>query len=45
MMSKSSEEALKNERIARGTNRSTFLELGEKKTRLVSEKQSGLLSR
>ena len=45
MMSKASEEASKNERIAQGTNRSTFLNLGENKTKLVSERQSGLLSR
>jgi hypothetical protein len=31
-MQKAAEEAQKNERIANGTNRSTFLHLGEKKT-------------
>ena len=30
-MQKSAEEAQKNERIANGTNKSTFLHLGEKK--------------
>ena len=39
------EEAQKNERIANGTNRSTFLHLGEKKTKLVSESESSLLQR
>ena len=35
MMGQASEEAQKNERIAQGTSRSTFLNLGEKKTKLV----------
>ena len=43
MMQKASEEAQKNERIAMGTNRSTFLHLGENKTKLVSESESSLL--
>jgi hypothetical protein len=42
-MQKAAEEAQKNERIANGTNRSTFLHLGEKKTKLVSESESSLL--
>ena len=42
-MQKAAEEAQKNERIANGTNRSTFLYLGEKKTKLVSESESSLL--
>ena len=37
MMQKANEEAARNERIALGTNRSTFLHLGEKKNKLVSE--------
>ena len=37
MMQKAAEESQRNERIAQGTNRSTFLHLGEKKTKLVSE--------
>jgi len=37
MMQKAAEEAQKNERIAMGTNRSTFLHLGENQTKLVSE--------
>lgn len=45
MMSKAQEEALKNERIAAGVNRSTFLHLGEKKKTLVSETESSLLRR
>ena len=45
MMQKASEEAQKNERIAMGTNRSTFLHLGENKTKLVSESESSLLQR
>jgi len=45
MMGQASEEAQKNERIAQGTSRSTFLNLGEKKTKLVSENASGLLQR
>ena len=32
MMQKAQEESMRNERIAAGTNRSTFLHLGEKKT-------------
>jgi hypothetical protein len=44
-MQKASEEAARNERIAQGTNRSTFLHLGENKTQLVSESQSTLLKR
>jgi hypothetical protein len=44
-MQKAAEEAQKNERIANGTNRSTFLHLGEKKTKLVSESESSLLQR
>jgi hypothetical protein len=45
MMGTAADEAQKNERIAQGTNRSIFLNLGEKKTQLVSENQSGLLQR
>jgi Tfp pilus assembly protein PilE len=45
MMQKAAEEAQKNERIAMGTNRSTFLHLGENKTKLVSESESNLLKR
>ena len=45
MMQKANEEAQRNERIALGTNRSTFLHLGEKKTKLVSESESSLLKR
>ena len=45
MMQKASEEAQKNERIAMGTNRSTFLHLGENKTKLVSESESSLMKR
>jgi hypothetical protein len=45
MMQKAGEESLRNERIAAGTNRSTFLHLGEKKTQLVSESESSLLKR
>ena len=45
MMQKASEESQRNERIALGTNRSTFLHLGEKKTKLVSESESSLLRR
>jgi hypothetical protein len=45
MMQKAQEEALKNERIAAGVNRSTFLHLGEKKKTLVSETESSLLRR
>lgn len=45
MMQKAAEEAQRNERIALGTNRSTFLHLGEKKTKLVSESESSLLRR
>ena len=44
-MQKANEESLRNERIAQGTNRSTFLHLGDKKTELVSESQSSLLKR
>lgn len=44
-MNKAAEEAQRNERIAMGTNRSTFLHLGENKTQLVSENQSSLLQR
>jgi len=43
MMGTAAEEAQKNERIAQGTSRSIFLNLGEKKTKLVSETASGLL--
>jgi hypothetical protein len=43
LMQIASEEAQRNERIANGTNRSTFLHLGEKKTKLVSESESSLL--
>lgn len=45
MMQKANEESQRNERIALGTNRSTFLHLGEKKTKLVSESESSLLQR
>jgi len=45
MMGTAAEEAQKNERIAQGTSRSIFLNLGEKKTKLVSENPSGLLQR
>lgn len=45
MMRKAAEESQRNERIAQGTNRSTFLHLGEKKTKLVSESESSLLKR
>jgi hypothetical protein len=45
MMQKAAEESQKNERIAMGTNRSTFLHLGENKTKLVSESESSLLRR
>ena len=45
LMQKSAEEAQRNERIAMGTNRSTFLHLGEKKTQLVSESDHSLLQR
>ena len=45
MMQKSNEEAARNERIALGTNRSTFLHLGDKKTKLVCESESSLLQR
>ena len=45
MMQKAQEESMRNERIAAGTNRSTFLHLGEKKTQLVSESESSLLKR
>ena len=44
-MNKAAEEAARNERIAQGTNRSTFMHLDEKKTQLVSESQSTLLKR
>ena len=44
-MNKAADEAQRNERIAMGTNRSTFLHLGENKTQLVSESQSSLLRR
>ena len=44
-MNKASEEAARNERIAQGTNRSTFMHLDEKKTQLASESQSTLLKR
>ena len=44
-MNRAAEEAQRNERIAQGTNRSTFLHLGENKTQLVSESQSSLLKR
>ena len=37
MMAKAQEEAAKNERIAAGVNRSTFLHLAEKKRQLTSE--------
>ena len=43
IMQKASEEAQKNERIAKGTNRSTFLHLGEKKTKLIQEQEHPLL--
>lgn len=42
-MAKAAEEAQRNERIAAGANRSTFLHLGEKRTKLVSESESSLL--
>ena len=45
MMQKAAEESQRNERIAMGTNRSTFLNLGENKTKLVSESESSLLKR
>ena len=45
LMAKASEEAQRNERIALGTNRSTFLHLGEKKTKLACESESSLLKR
>lgn len=45
MMQKAAEESQRNERVAMGTNRSTFLHLGEKKTKLVSESESSLLRR
>jgi hypothetical protein len=45
MMQKVGEEAQKNERIVQGTNRSTFLHLGEKKTQLIQEKEHALLQR
>ena len=45
LMQKASEEAQRNERVAMGTNRSTFLHLGEKKTQLVSESDHSLLQR
>ena len=45
MMQKAAEESQRNERIAMGTNRSTFLNLGEKQTKLVSESESSLLKR
>lgn len=44
-MQKAAEESQRNERIAMGTNRSTFLHLGEKQTKLVSESESSLLKR
>jgi hypothetical protein len=45
MMNKAAEESQRNERIAMGTNRSTFLHLGENKTKLASESESSLLKR
>jgi len=45
MMQHANEEAQKNERITQGTNRSTFLHLGEKKVQLVSERDHPLLQR
>lgn len=45
MMQKANEEAQRNERIALGTNRSTFLHLGDKKQKLVCESESSLLQR
>jgi len=45
ILAKASEESQRNERIARGTNRSTFLHLGEKKTQLVQEQEHPMLQR
>jgi len=45
MMQSANEESQKNERIAQGTNRSTFLHLGEKKVKMVQENDHPLLSR
>jgi hypothetical protein len=44
-MQKASEEAQRNERITKGSNIGTFLHLGEKKTKLTSEKDHVLLQR
>lgn len=45
VMGLASEEAQRNERIARGANLGTFLHLGDKKTKLVSEGENPLLKR
>ena len=44
-MQKAQEEAERNERIAQGTQRSTFLHLGENKTQLTQEQEHPLLQR
>jgi hypothetical protein len=45
MMQLAQEESQRNERIAAGTNRGTFLQLGEKKTKMEFESESSLLQR
>ena len=45
MMLKAQEESLRNERIAAGVNRSTFLHLGENKKSLTNETENSLLKR
>ena len=45
IMKKACEEAQRNERITLGTQRSTFLHLGEKKVKLIQENEHPLLQR